>query len=208
MAPLHSPSPGFCGPSGWGVGELADHRSSPPQLRTFCWTTYPPPPAPEKMAASMHASRSMSVATSRTTKAAATRFARVGQRAVRPTSRSAVVVKAGESGQQPPDHRCNQSTYTSLRPAAPNYVAEECLVCCSVNEGTGRRTRVLQCCLSSWWPAICIGFAAAVGLCLDIGSAPVLPPRVRQLQLPLWLAALPLTSRQLPCSTRSSWTAA
>lgn len=48
------------------------------------------------MAASMHASRSMSVATSRAAKPAAARFARVAQRAARPTSRSAVVVKAGQ----------------------------------------------------------------------------------------------------------------
>ena len=47
------------------------------------------------MAATMHASRSMSVANSRTTKAAAARFARVGQRAVR-ASRSSVVVNAGQ----------------------------------------------------------------------------------------------------------------
>lgn len=50
------------------------------------------------MAATMHASRSMSVATSRAAKPSVARFARVAQRAVRPTSRSAVVVKAGEYG--------------------------------------------------------------------------------------------------------------
>jgi len=49
----------------------------------------------------------MSVASSRTTKAAATRFARVAQRAVRPTSRSSVVVKAAAPlvGSQAPDFK-------------------------------------------------------------------------------------------------------
>lgn len=94
--PCTHPRQVFEDPSRLWVGEFDHHRTAPPQLRTFCWTTYPTPSAaPGKMAASMHASRSLSVATSRSTKAAATRFARVGQRAVRPTSRSAVVVKAG-----------------------------------------------------------------------------------------------------------------
>lgn len=67
---------------------------------------------------------------------------------------------------QPPDHRCNPKHLHNPASLAPNYVAEGFIVCFFVNEGTGRRPRVLHCCLSSWWPAaICTGFAAAAGLC-------------------------------------------
>jgi hypothetical protein len=56
------------------------------------------------MAATMHASRSMSVTTSGAAKPAAARFARAAQRAARPASRSAVVVKAGQC--HAVDHGC------------------------------------------------------------------------------------------------------